>query len=65
MDSDRVGLYVKPKTRDRLNLFKAALAMEAGCVQSQDDALNYLLDLAQGKEGDDRHQHCRGTSGRG
>jgi len=42
---DRVGLYIKPSTRNRLNLFKAELSMAAGQVMSQDDAINHLLDL--------------------
>lgn len=46
-DAERVGLYIKPKTRNRLNLFKSQLTIETGQVQSQDDAINYLLDLVR------------------
>lgn len=42
---DRVGLYIKPETRNRLNLFKAELTLAMGQVMSQDDAINHLLDL--------------------
>lgn len=43
-DRTRVGLYIQPATRERLNLYKALLAARTGKSISQDDALNHLLD---------------------
>lgn len=45
---ERVGLYIKPETRNRLNLFKAELSLAAGQIMSQDNAINHLLDLQWG-----------------
>ena len=41
---ERVGLYIKTTTRNRLNLYKAQLTIELGQSCSQDDAINWLLD---------------------
>lgn len=41
---ERVGLYIRVDTRNRLNLFKAQLTIELGRNCSQDDAINYLID---------------------
>lgn len=40
----RAGMYLKVETRNRLNLFKAALTVQTGEFFSQDDAINWLLD---------------------
>jgi len=45
-DRSRVGLYIQPATRERLNLYKALLAVRLGKSISQDDAINALLDSA-------------------
>jgi hypothetical protein len=42
--ADRVGLYLKPNTRNRLNKFKSDMALVTGRSMSQDDAINTLLD---------------------
>lgn len=42
--NDRVGLYLNPHTRNRLNKLKAALTLETGQVHSQDDVVVKLLD---------------------
>ncbi len=52
-ESTRVGLYIQPQTRARLNLFKAQLALTRRCSTSQDDAVNALLDLAGVPNADD------------
>lgn len=44
VDGNRVGLYIRPETRDRLNLFKAMLVLEQGRTLSQDEAIAYLLE---------------------
>ncbi len=42
--SDRVGMYLNPHTRNRLNQLKADLTLQTGRVHSQDDAIIILLD---------------------
>lgn len=42
--ADRVGLYVKPETRNRLNKFKADFRFLTGDMIGQDEAINILLD---------------------
>lgn len=42
--SDRVGLFLKPQTRNRLNKFKADLALERCQFIPLDKAINELLD---------------------
>ena len=42
--NDRVGLYINPHTRNRLNKLKAAMTLETGRVHSQDDVIVKLLD---------------------
>lgn len=42
----RVGLYIQPATRARLNLYKDALAVHRGQHVNQDETINYLLDSA-------------------
>lgn len=44
VDGDRVGLYIRPETRDKLNLFKAMLVLKLGRTLSQDEAISYLLE---------------------
>lgn len=41
---NRVGLYIKPETRKRLNLFKASLGYASGEFVGHDEAINALLD---------------------
>lgn len=43
-ENDRVGMYLKPYTRNRLNKFKADVTLATGKTMSQDDAINCLLD---------------------
>lgn len=43
-NSDRVGLYLNPHTRNRLNQLKADLTLASGKVHSQDDVIIVLLD---------------------
>lgn len=42
--NDRVGMYLSPHTRNRLNKLKADLTLETGTVYSQDDVIVLLLD---------------------
>lgn len=46
LQPDRVGLYVRPETRDRLNVYKAQRALATGRVYSQSDAIDELLEVA-------------------
>lgn len=41
---DRVGIYLWPKTRNRLNVFKAEISYAAGHVIPLDEAVNMLLE---------------------
>lgn len=43
-NSDRVGMYLNPHTRNRLNKLKADLTLDTGTVFSQDDVIVMLLD---------------------
>ncbi len=45
---ERVGIYLRPATRDRLNVYKAKRTLETGKVYSQSDAIDELLVLAVG-----------------
>lgn len=40
----RVGLYIMPETRGRLNLVKAQVNAETGQTLNQDEIIRYLLD---------------------
>lgn len=42
--SDRVGLYLNPHTRNRLNKLKADMTLATGTVATQDDVILMLLD---------------------
>ena len=42
--NERVGMYLHPHTRNRLNKLKAELALASGQVLSQDDVIVVLLD---------------------
>jgi hypothetical protein len=47
MDKPRrntVGMYLKPRTRDRLNKFVAEYRLATGEYMSQSDAIDYLMD---------------------
>lgn len=44
---DRVGMFINPHTRNRLNKLKAHLTLETGRIHSQDDAIVALLDHYQ------------------
>lgn len=44
--TDRVGLYIRPDTRNRLNLLKAQLALRLGESLSQDDTIRLLMEHA-------------------
>lgn len=50
---ERVGLYVRVDTRDRLNVYKAQRSLATGKVYSQSDAIDELLALV--READARH----------
>jgi hypothetical protein len=41
---NRVGLYISPATRHRLNLYKAHLQMKAQRAVNVDEAITFLLD---------------------
>ncbi len=43
---ERAGLYIRPATRDRLNVYKAARSLETGAYYSHSDAIDELLALA-------------------
>lgn len=43
-NSDRVGMFLNPHTRNRLNKLKADLTLQTGKVYSQDDVIVMLLD---------------------
>lgn len=47
--ANRVGLYIQSETRDRLNALKERMGARQSSHVSQDDALNFLLDLADEK----------------
>ena len=40
----RVGLYIYPDTRERLNRLKAEILLKTGRVMSQDEVLTLLFD---------------------
>lgn len=42
-NQNRVGLYIRPATRNRLNLYKAKLSLQRDETLSQDDTINALL----------------------
>ncbi len=42
----RKGLYIRPETRDRLNVYKAQRSLATGRVYSQSDVIDELLALA-------------------
>jgi hypothetical protein len=42
--SDRVGVFLQPDTRNRLNKVKADLSHETGRIVYLDDLVNMLLD---------------------
>lgn len=42
--SARVGIYVKPGTRNRLNKFKADISYASETIIPLDEAINMLLD---------------------
>lgn len=44
---ERVGLYIKPHTRDQLNLYKAQRSVNTGRTMSQSEAIDELLDIAR------------------
>lgn len=46
-NNDRVGLYIKPTTRDQLNLYKAQRSAATGQIMSQSEAIDELLDIAR------------------
>lgn len=41
---DRVGIFLNPHTRNRLNKLKSDLALRTGDTYSQDDIVKILLD---------------------
>lgn len=43
-NADRVGMYLNPHTRNRLNKLKADLTLDTGTTFSQDDVIVMLLD---------------------
>ena len=42
--SDRVGMFLDPHTRNRLNKLKAEMALATGKTMSQDEVICVLLD---------------------
>lgn len=44
--TDRVGLYIRPDTRNRLNLLKAELSLRLVESLSQDDTIRLLMEHA-------------------
>lgn len=46
---ERVGLYLNPHTRNRLNKLKAELTLDQGTVLSQDDVIVLLLNYFESK----------------
>ncbi len=42
-NNDRVGMFLNPHTRNRLNKLKADLSLDRGEVLSQDDVIVLLL----------------------
>jgi ribosome-binding protein aMBF1 (putative translation factor) len=49
--TNRVGLYIQQETRDRLNAFKERVGTKKVSHVSQDDAINYLLDMVESTPG--------------
>lgn len=41
--NERVGMYLNPHTRNRLNKLKSDLTLETGTMMSQDDVVVLLL----------------------
>ena len=61
----RVGIYIKPETRYRLNLLKAQLAVRLGRTVNQDEALDYLLDAIGIEASGQNRPFLNGTSNNG